>query len=338
MTVVERVTLNRVAAVAGVSRATVDRVLNGRPGVHPRTQSLVMRAARQLGLAADAPAPGPRGERRIAFVLPAGPNAYINLLAEEAANASAPGVAVEVVRAPTLDPLVVADTVRSVADGSDAIAVIALDVPTIHELTRDLHVASKLVIALASPLTGADLYVGGDNRAAGRVAAQLAARLRYRPGSRVAFYTGNPSYRGHEEREAGFRAVMRQEAPDYVIVPITETRNDAVEFMYETTLAMVRGDEPVNVVYNIGGGNRGIAQAIQDSGRTDVVFIGHELTDYTRRFLLSGAMDVALVQSPADQVRKVLAYVGADDIERSQISARQGGVLPVQIVLRENLA
>lgn len=52
-------------------------------------------------------------------------------------------------------------------------------------------------------------------------------------------------------------------------------------------------------IYNIGAGNRGIARALEEAGRTrHVVFIGHELTEHTRRFLLSGIMHAVIDQEP----------------------------------------
>jgi len=54
MNVQRRISITEIVAATGLSRATVDRVLNKRSGVHPRTQAHVLRvlAARWLGLAA----------------------------------------------------------------------------------------------------------------------------------------------------------------------------------------------------------------------------------------------------------------------------------------------
>jgi len=44
-----RPTIRDVAAAAGVSKATVDRVINDRPGVRSRTRARVLGVAEQLG-------------------------------------------------------------------------------------------------------------------------------------------------------------------------------------------------------------------------------------------------------------------------------------------------
>ena len=71
-----------VAHRAGVSTATVDRVLNRRPGVRPITQQRVLAAATELDympaedlLAAMKPKP-----MRLLFLLPAGTNRFLTTL------------------------------------------------------------------------------------------------------------------------------------------------------------------------------------------------------------------------------------------------------------------
>ena len=68
-----RVTVHDLARAAGVSLATVDRVLNGRPGVRPATQTRVEDAIAQIGFRRDMTASMLARARdiRIAFILAA---------------------------------------------------------------------------------------------------------------------------------------------------------------------------------------------------------------------------------------------------------------------------
>ncbi|RUX92738.1 LacI family DNA-binding transcriptional regulator, partial [Mesorhizobium sp. M7D.F.Ca.US.004.01.2.1] len=50
-----RSTLTDIAREAGVSAATVDRVLNNRPGVRARTREIVLEMAQRLGYIAESP-------------------------------------------------------------------------------------------------------------------------------------------------------------------------------------------------------------------------------------------------------------------------------------------
>ena len=85
-----RSTIEDVARQAGVSIATVDRVLNGRAAVRPNTVERVEKAVRLLNYQPDRLAARlARGrDYRFCFVLPEGTNAYMIALGE-AVRASA---------------------------------------------------------------------------------------------------------------------------------------------------------------------------------------------------------------------------------------------------------
>ena len=85
-----RLTLVDVALEAGVSSATVDRVLHGRSGVKSRTRDAVLDAARRLGYIASDAASVPSPEIvQLDFVLPAGSNSFMRRLAAELRSQSA---------------------------------------------------------------------------------------------------------------------------------------------------------------------------------------------------------------------------------------------------------
>ena len=78
-----RSTIEDVARQAGVSVATVDRVLNGRAAVRPNTVERVEKAIRILSYHPDRLAArlARAKEFRFCFVLPEGTNGFMNVLA-----------------------------------------------------------------------------------------------------------------------------------------------------------------------------------------------------------------------------------------------------------------
>src|SRR5687768_14115495 len=80
--------IDDVARLAGVSAATVDRVLNGRLGVRAITVQRVLKAAVELGYVTDGTLP-PSALKplRLVFLLPAGSNRFIASLGRLIANA-----------------------------------------------------------------------------------------------------------------------------------------------------------------------------------------------------------------------------------------------------------
>src|ERR1700710_2777455 len=75
-----RSTILDIAREAGVSPATVDRVLNNRPGVKLRTKQAVLAAAQKLDYSPETEGGAPavnQAKIRLHFALPAGGNAFI---------------------------------------------------------------------------------------------------------------------------------------------------------------------------------------------------------------------------------------------------------------------
>src|SRR6187549_1742154 len=79
-----RATVHDVAREAGVSLATVDRVLNGRPGVRPLTAEKVEKAIAALDFRRDLSASllARARDLRVQFLIPDGGNDFMASLAE----------------------------------------------------------------------------------------------------------------------------------------------------------------------------------------------------------------------------------------------------------------
>lgn len=337
-----RATIIDIAREAGVSTATVDRVLNERPGVRDRTRQRVLGAAREIGYLADGPAPrslaGPE-PTALDFVLQGGTNTFMELLANQLAawgTARAGEVAVRVHRIDGFSPTALAATLHGLVGRSGGVGVIALDHPVVREAIREVSAAGLPVLTLVSDIANVPRvgYVGIDNRMAGRLAGHLLGRFMPRGSGEVALFAGSLSYRGHEEREMGFRHVLAEDYPDLRVVELREVRDD-LERSYREATALLAARPGLGGIYNIGAGNRGIAQALEEVGRAGrIVFIGHELTEHSRRFLVSGTMDAAIDQNPRVEAREAI-----DRLLRAARGSLDPHPVPVRIhaIFRENI-
>ena len=72
-----------IAKEAGVSLATVDRVLNNRPGVSIRTANKIWKAIEQLQQDSTTLPATQHHPLQLDVILPAGPNTFLNILAEK---------------------------------------------------------------------------------------------------------------------------------------------------------------------------------------------------------------------------------------------------------------
>ncbi|MBB4361894.1 LacI family transcriptional regulator [Bradyrhizobium sp. CIR18] len=340
-------TLKDIAREAGVSLATVDRVLHNRPGVRPdtvrRVQAAIERNAFQPHVAAAELARG--RARRFAFVMPSGPNPFMQqieaYLGEMSAWLSARRLSVEMVATDVFDPSVLAASLEALSGDYDGVAVVALDHPSVRAAINDLVDAGTKVVTLVSdvPSSRRHHYVGIDNIAAGRTAGALVGRLVGQRSGKVAIVAGSQGLRDHAERIFGFNQVMASEFSGLSVLPVLEGRDE--DDRSEQVLARLLGKHADIVgLYNVGAGTQGVAKALSDkalsdAGRDKVVFVGHDVTVLTRRLLLQGVMDAAISQNPGHEaraaVRVLLALARGEPILREQEKIR------IDIVMRDNL-
>lgn len=309
-----RSTLIDVAREAGVSAATVDRVINNRPGVRDRTREIVIETARRLGyIGANGSGAYVAADEvlRLDFVLPAGTNTFIKMLHRqiELQGAARAGLDVHIHTIEGFNPDALARALQALRHDTRGVGVIALDHPTVREAIRALSAKEVKVVTLASDILHVPraAYVGIDNRAAGRLAGYVLGRfLGAREPAKVALFAGSLSYRGHEEREMGFRNVLSEEFAGLQIVELREMLDDRETAFREAAALLERHDDLAGI-YNIGAGNTGIARALKQAGRQhSVVFVGHEATDANKALLLDGTLDAVIDQNPRVEAREAL--------------------------------
>jgi LacI family transcriptional regulator len=340
-------TLRDIARQAGVSLATVDRVLHNRPGVRPDTVRRVKEAiARNSFQPHVAAAELARGRaRRFAFVMPSGPNLFMqqiqSYLGEMGAWLAARRLAVEIVATDVFDASVLAASLEGLVGDYDGVAVVALDHPSVRAAIDDLVAGGTKVVTLVSdvPSSRRHHYVGIDNIAAGRTAGALVGRLVGPKPGKVAIVAGSLALRDHAERIFGFSQVMASEFPELNVLPVIEGRDE--DERSEKLTAKLLGKHPDIVgLYNVGAGTPGVAKALMDKalieqGRENVVFVGHDVTVVTRKLLLQGVMDAAISQNPGHEaraaVRVLLALARGEPILSEQEKIR------IDIVMRDNL-
>lgn len=328
-----RATLTDIAARARVSKTTVDRVLNGRDGVKERTRVQVLSTAVALGYLTEeeaglqkpiapievdigTPAVSSPRPMTLDFVLPGGANTFMTMLQTGIVRAAQKeGIEARVHSITGFDSEALADVLSGLAGQSEGIGVIGVDHPSVREAIRNVVRSGVPVLTLVSDISNVATagYVGIDNRTAGRLAGHLLGRFVGKRTGSVALFAGALAYRGHEEREMGFRHILQERFPNLAIAVHREIQDDPTRAYAEAKAVL--SDLPDLVgLYNIGAGNRGIGQALSESGRAgEIVFVGHDLSEHTRRLLLSGVMDVAIDQNPdalaRQSVQRLIATV-----------------------------
>ena len=273
--------IREIAEQSGLSLATVDRVLNERPGVRASTVAEVRQAIVDLDRQRDSLRLA--GRTFVVDLVMRAPKRFTDEV-RAALEAELPLLQPAVVRSrfrlreegPVAELAATLDAI--VRRGSHGVLLKAPDHPVVVEAVDRLVARGIPVVTLATdlPLSRRLAYVGIDNRAAGATAAYLLTRMSPGSAAPVLVTLSSTSFRGEEEREAGFRSAMRTSAPGRVLREVTET--DGLDASMLRAVGAVLDAEPdLDTVYSIGGGNTAVLEAFAARGRVPRVFVGHDL-------------------------------------------------------------
>ncbi len=338
-----RARIRDIARMAGVSTATVDRVLHGRPNVRASTLQRVLRAAAELDYlpATEMQVPARPRLLRIVFLLPAGTNRVLRMLADAIEYSedylAQLNIECRCEFVTGFSPSALAASLRRLGDQVDGIAFMAIEHPVVREAVNVVAERGVPVITLISDLTASRrcAYIGLDNRAAGRTAGYLLGRFVGGQSGKLALIAASLYYRAHEEREAGFRHVIAEEFPALEVVGLRVGLDDP-ERNYRQARQLLEEFPDLVGIYNVGGASDGVARAFKEAGRAGKpVFIGHGLTPDTRAMLIDGTMDAVITQN----MRSALISCARIFCNLRDQRELMADVEPVSItvLLRENL-
>jgi LacI family transcriptional regulator len=296
-------TIADIARQAGVGTATVDRVLNKRPGVNAETVQRVMEVVAQLGAPPQRGRPRKGENFRFAFVLPVDPapfNEMVDRLIAQAAGEFRHQHITEIThRVDGTDAATFAAGLAQLGD-CDGIAVMAPDQPAVKLAINELVRTGVHVVTLFSDVAGSmrETHIGADNRAAGRTAGLLLGRMAP-GGTRDTLLLSSQATRlsGEIERRIGFAQAIEERFPKLKVLRTPDLPpgdsgacRALLRFLRSESVDLAR----VAGIYNVGSGSAGVARAIESLGLTGSVgVVAHDFSDEHRALL--GANGLAYV-------------------------------------------
>ncbi|MFG6367338.1 MAG: LacI family DNA-binding transcriptional regulator [Lachnospiraceae bacterium] len=307
-------TIKEIAALAGVSRGTVDRVLNNRGSVNPVTAEKIKDIAKALdykpnkaGLALAAQ----KKKSKLGVILFLADNPFfadvLKGVNEKAQDLAGYNCTVLVKQIPinvdaqlcAIDELV-HEEVNGIALAPQNDDRIRLRINTLYEqgipvitLNTDIEKSKRIA------------YVGSNYSKSGKTAAGL-LRLMTHDIVQIGIITGSSDILCHTERIAGFTEALIPYQKRMHIVSIVETHDDEIE-SYEQTSKLLREHPEINALFFAAGGVYGGCRAIDSLGLAgQLCAIAYDKADTTEHFLQKGILSAIICQQPRIQGQKPL--------------------------------
>lgn len=238
----KRATIKDVAALAGVSAATVSRALDDRPEISSETKERVRSACAQLGYVPNAAARGLSGHatHTIGLVLPDISNPYFSGMAtaiEETAAAHGCRVFLSnSLRKEDRELRAIENLVARQVDG-----ILVNPVSPESQLCHREVLGGLPCVYLGANHDESPSYVMADNETGAYAAARYLIRLGHRD---ILFLGGRTTSRTREQRIRGFRRALAEAGLEGRELPAPPNVTLMRQWSYETALELLKGPLP----------------------------------------------------------------------------------------------
>lgn len=323
-------TIREIAELAGVSRGTVDRVLNHRGAVNEKTAQKILEIARALNYR-----PNPAGlalaaqKKQICLgvILCPATNPFfyellqsINTVAKELTCYNCT-VLIRQVAFDESKQLQAIDEL--LAEGIHGLALCPINVPSIRDRINELVEQQIPVVTFNTDVEHSKrlAYVGSDFMHSGETAAGL-VRLMTTGDIQIGIISGSPDVLCHSERVAGFKRSIAANCPRIHVVDILYCHDDDIE-SYEQTSRLLSEHPQINAVYFSAGGVYGGCRAIKALKHPEPLSIfTFDASPNTRKLIREGMVLATICQQPEIQGRKPLEilfnYLTSGELPKSE--------------------
>ena len=336
-------TIKEIAALAGVSRGTVDRVLNHRGDVNPQTEEKIMQIIRDLDYKpnkAGIVLAAQKKNLKLGVILLGAGNPFFDdvLLGVREKEQELAGYNCTVlVRQTEYSLQQQLDAIDSLlAEGIGGLAISPYNDNAVREKIDNLCKQGIPVVTLNTDIENSSrlAYVGSNFYRSGETAAGL-MRLMTKGEVRVGIVSGSQNILCHTERIAGFSHTIAA-YPNIRIVD-TVNNNDDDQISFTLTGKLLEDHPEINAFYFTAGGVYGGCQAIEASAsKNDMIVITNDIVPRTREYMQKGLIAATICQQPFQQGFQPLALLFAY-LTTGEKPATENNYVDVDIRIRENL-
>lgn len=338
-----RPTTKDLAQAAGVSRATVDRVLNGREGVKKKTVERVNRAIDELGFVRNLQAANLAKSQsyRFVFALPKSGDQFLDQIKQRIEEAGVvfaeDNIWCDVHAIDDNDPHSISSYLASLSEEDVAgIAIMSPETPQVRDAITRLQERGVAALPFVSNQSMMDAdWVGVDNHAAGATAALLLGQFCGARSGSILVISESMQSRDSLERRLGFDQELNDNFPNLRALPSLETYGNEDRARSVVARSLSANSDIVGI-YVLASEARIPLSIVADLGvDPSVIKIAHERTPFTEAALRDRTLDGLIAQDPGHLVRSAIRRLKGIVDKRKTLQSQEN--IRIEILLRTNV-
>lgn len=338
-----RPTTRDLAIAAGVSRATVDRVLNGREGVQKKTIDRVNQAIEELGFVRNLQAANLAKSQnyRFIFALPKSGDQFLEQIKQRIAEARAvfaeENIWCDVQQIDDNDPHSISTYLALLSkDDVTGIAIMSPETPQVRDAITRLKERGVAALPFVSNQTMMDAdWVGVDNHAAGATAALLLGQFTAGRSGSVLVLSESMQSRDSLERRLGFDQEINDNFPHLRALPSLETYGSE-DRARQIIARSLQTNEDLSGIYIMASEARIPLSIVAEHGLDpSIIKIAHERTPFTEAALRARTLDGVIAQDAGHLVRSAIRRLKGIVDRRKTLQSQEN--IRIEILLRTNI-
>jgi LacI family transcriptional regulator len=322
------ITLQEIADIVGVSRGTVDRALNDRPGINAVIRAKIIEVANEKGYRANRAGKMLHTRKspvRIGVQMPSiGNDFFLDVeqgLIQSAKELEDFGFSLSIKRMKGFDHQEqIQQLYDLVSEGVNGLAFIPINHVSVLQAIEDISSSGIPVITFNTDIDKSSrlAYVGSDYWQSGATAGGVLRLLAQNRPVKVLIMTGSQKIVAHNQRIDGFKSILDQFCPDVDVIGIYETQDDE-QISHDVLLEQLAKHPDLGAIYMAAGGVAGAASALEMSGQKDNIFmICNDLTEAERIYLDKCIITATIGQEPFEQGYKTIQYLFSYLLDKSR--------------------
>lgn len=336
-------TIKEIAILAGVSRGTVDRVLNHRGSVNPKTEEKIWEIAQALDYKpnkAGIVLAAQKRKLKIGVILLGLNNPFyddvLRGISEKAVELESYNctVLIKQTEYSLEEQLHAIDEL--VAENINGLALSPYNDKAVRRKINELYEKNIPVVTLNTDIENSKrlAYVGCNYYRSGQTAAGL-VHLMTSGQIYIGIISGSPDILCHTERIAGFKSITENYKNLHISATIMNHDDDFES--YEMTTRLLKEHPEINALYFTAGGVYGGCRAVIASGRQyDIKIFTYDMVETTKQMIEQGLIAATICQQPLLQGSKPLDIL-FENLTTGKSPQSEFNYVDIDIRIKENL-